>query len=195
MTERNPSGPRCAALVGPYLSGKTTLLENILFVTGAINRRGTIKEGNTVGDSSPESRQRQMSVEITAATTEFLGETWTFLDCPGSIELQQDTYNALLVADVAVIVVEPVADRARALAPILKFLDDREIPHMIFVNKMDHPTSTVREVMSASIPQTSFKSTPRDWTRFLRSRSVVSSLYSRVVSPISWPSTRTRWAS
>ncbi|MFO0995566.1 MAG: elongation factor G [Alphaproteobacteria bacterium] len=149
MTDRKPSGPRCAALVGPYLSGKTTLLENILFVTGAINRRGTIKEGNTVGDSSPESRQRKMSVEITAATTEFLGESWTFLDCPGSIELQQDSYNALLVCDVAVIVVEPIAERARALAPLFKFLDDREIPHMVFVNKMDHPTSTVREVLEA----------------------------------------------
>ena len=58
------AAPRTAALVGPYLSGKTTLLEALLFATGAINRRGTIKDGNTVGDASPEARARQMTTEI-----------------------------------------------------------------------------------------------------------------------------------
>ena len=52
------NGPRVAALVGPYLSGKTTLLEALLFASGTTNRRGTIKEGNTVGDHSPEARAR-----------------------------------------------------------------------------------------------------------------------------------------
>ena len=60
MPERRAAGPRCAALVGPYLSGKTTLLEHMLFVCGAVPRRGTIKEGNTAGDASPESRNRKM---------------------------------------------------------------------------------------------------------------------------------------
>ena len=103
---RQPSGPRCAALVGPYLSGKTTLLESLLLVTGAIQRRGTAKEGNTVGDASPEARQRKMSVQVSAATTTFLGDSWTFLDCPGSIEFGQETMNALMVADAAVVVVD-----------------------------------------------------------------------------------------
>ena len=58
MTGRS-AGPRCAALVGPYLSGKTTLLEALLFASGAISRRGTIKDGNTVGDHAPEARARQ----------------------------------------------------------------------------------------------------------------------------------------
>ena len=50
------SGPRCVALVGPYGAGKTTLLESILWVTGAIQRKGSIAAGNTVGDASPEAR-------------------------------------------------------------------------------------------------------------------------------------------
>ena len=45
-----PSAPRCVALVGPYLSGKTSLLEAMLFASGTTNRRGTAKDGNTVGD-------------------------------------------------------------------------------------------------------------------------------------------------
>jgi elongation factor G len=146
---RQPSGPRCAALVGPYLSGKTTLLESLLLVTGAIQRRGTAKEGNTVGDSSPEARQRKMSVQVTPASTQFMGESWTFLDCPGSIEFLQETENALMVADAAVVVVEPVVERAMTAAPLLHFLDEHEIPHLIFVNKMDATETRVRDVMEA----------------------------------------------
>ena len=73
MNDR-PSGPRCAALVGPYLSGKTTLLEALLFAAGATTRRGTQKDGNTVGDHTPEARARQMSTEINAAHATFLGD-------------------------------------------------------------------------------------------------------------------------
>src|SRR5919106_1195289 len=83
---RAPKGPRCIAIVGPYLSGKTTLLESILFRTGAIQRQGNVAERNSVGDASPEARAHGMSVELNAATTSFLDETFTFLDCPGSIE-------------------------------------------------------------------------------------------------------------
>ena len=52
MADTVGSGPRCVALVGPYLSGKTTLLEAMLAATGAVRRKGSVKEGNTVGDAS-----------------------------------------------------------------------------------------------------------------------------------------------
>ena len=56
MGERKAAAPRCAALVGPDLSGKTTLLEALLHATEATARRGSVKEGTTVGDSAAEAR-------------------------------------------------------------------------------------------------------------------------------------------
>src|SRR6185437_8675981 len=143
------NGPRVAALVGPYLSGKTTLLEALLHASGTTNRRGTIKEGNTVGDHSPEARARSMSTEINVASAKFLDDPWTILDCPGSFKLSFETQCALLAADVAVVVCEPVIDKALTLAPLLKFLDDRNIPHMLFINRLDVAEARISEVLAA----------------------------------------------
>jgi elongation factor G len=142
-------GPRAVALVGPYLSGKTTLLESILFVTGATTRKGRASERNMVGDSSAEARERQMGTELNVAATSFLGDRFTVLDCPGSIELTQESLNALVGVDAAVVVCEADPARAPALMPILKFLDDRRIPRVIFVNKIDKGVGTVGDLVEA----------------------------------------------
>jgi elongation factor G len=131
------------------LSGKTTLLETILFRTGAIGRKGSVKEGNTVGDASAEARDRRMSTELNVAATSYLGDTWTFLDCPGSIELAQEARNALMVVDVAVIVCEPEPEKALTLAPLFRFLDDQKIPHLVFINKADNPGVEIRASLNA----------------------------------------------
>jgi elongation factor G len=149
MPAKAQSGPRCAALVGPYLSGKTTLFESLLSVTGAIPRKGTARERNTVGDASAPARARQMSVELSVATTSFMNEPWTFIDCPGSVEFALEAQTALMVADAAIVVCEPVAERVLMLAPLLKFLDDRQIPHLIFINKIDQSSQRVRDVLSS----------------------------------------------
>lgn len=149
MNEKVVSSFRNVAIVGPYLSGKTTFLESILFVTGAITRKGSIKDKNTVGDSAPEARDRQMSVEIATACTQYDDVRFTFLDCPGSVEFSQETYNALIGVDAAVVVCEPVIDRVLTLAPLFKFLDDWEIPHLVFINKMDRANNNFMDVLHA----------------------------------------------
>ena len=80
------TGPKCIAIVGPFASGKTTLLEAILARTGSIPRQNPVSSGNTVSDHSPEARAHAMSVEATIETTENMGEQITFYDCTGSIE-------------------------------------------------------------------------------------------------------------
>jgi elongation factor G len=138
---------RCIALVGPYLSGKTTLLEAILARTGAITRQGSTAGQNTVGDASEEARHHGMSVELNAATVEFLGDSFTFLDCPGSIEFQADAVHALTACDAAVVVCEPDEKKVPALQLILKQLEDRGIPHFLFINKIDKAEARVRDIV------------------------------------------------
>src|SRR5918911_2564135 len=71
------AAPRCAALIGPYLSGKTTLLEALLHASGSTSRRGSVRDGNSVGDHAAEARARQMSTELNVANANFLGDPWT----------------------------------------------------------------------------------------------------------------------
>lgn len=134
-----PSAPRVAAIVGPFMSGKTTLMESLLAAVGALPRKGSVKDGNSVGDFSPEARSRQMSLDADVASFDYLNEAWTLISCPGSVEFQQEMNGALMVADAAIVVVEPDPNRAMMAATTLKFLDDHKIPHLIFINKMDSP--------------------------------------------------------
>jgi elongation factor G len=140
---------RNIAIIGPYSSGKTTLLESLLSVTGSISRKGSITQKNTVGDSSPEARDRQMSVEISVASSQHQDIDFTFLDCPGSIEFLQETYNALVGVGTAVIVCEPEVERILTLAPLFKFLDDWNIPHLVFINKMDRAKNNFLDILDA----------------------------------------------
>jgi len=146
------SGPRSIAIVGPYLSGKTTLLETILFRTGAINRQGKVSDGNTVGDAAPEARAHGMSVELNCAHTDFLGDTYTFIDCPGSIEFSQDQQAVLAACDAAIVVCEPDEKKVPALQLILKTLDEYEVPRFLFLNKIDKAEGRIRDVLDMLQP-------------------------------------------
>mgnify|MGYP001375004782 CR=1 FL=1 len=161
MSENSRIGARNIALVGPYLSGKTSLLESILFITDAINRKGKVTEGNTVGDSSVEARTRGMGVELNVATANFLGDQLTFLDCPGSIEFMQEANNALVGADAAVLVCEADPSRALTVAPIIKALEDRGLPTVIFINKVDRGEVDVEAMIESLGPYSNRPIVPR----------------------------------
>ncbi len=149
MTRNHPMPPRAALIAGPYSSGKTSLLEAILVECGALNRHGTVTDGTSLGDASDEARAHAMSTEMNVASTDYLDERWTFIDVPGSVELHQEMLNAMNVADIAVVVCEPEPDKAVALAPMLRAMDEAGLPHIVFINKMDQTRASVRETMAA----------------------------------------------
>ena len=146
------TGPRCIALVGPFQSGKTTLLEAILARTGVIARQGNVEAGNTVGDASREARHHRMSVELTATTTDFMGDAYTFLDCPGSVEFVHDMRAILPAIDAAVVVCEMDDKKVPQLQLILRELEDRKVPRILFLNKIDKVDAGVHDVLALLQP-------------------------------------------
>ena len=149
---RSPRGPRCIALVGPFQSGKTTLLEAILARTGAIPKQGTVEAGTTVSDASPEARAHKMSVGLTTVATTFMGENYTFIDCPGSVEFIHDMRAALPAVDAAVVVCEADERKLPQLQLILRELEDLDIPRFLFLNKIDKAEKRIRETLATLQP-------------------------------------------
>lgn len=121
--DRKRSEPRVCALIGAPGAGKTSLLNSILYHTGAVQ---------ALPEAAPVS-----SRAVAPAETRYLGDVWTFIDTPGSGELVAETAAALMVADVAVIVCDADPERAASIVPLLKLLEARQIPHILFVNKID----------------------------------------------------------
>ncbi|HLG86488.1 MAG TPA: elongation factor G [Alphaproteobacteria bacterium] len=128
---------RSVALVGPQGTGKSTLFEHMLAAAGSPFRRAT------------EARDRAMGTEMTLGHCNFMGDPWSILDCPGSVEFQYEALAALAVVDMAVIVCEPSEERTLAVAPLLKLLEDQGTPHVVFVNKIDTLAGRVRDTMAA----------------------------------------------
>ncbi len=125
-------GPRSVAIVGPYGSGKSTLFDALLAAAGGPARRGAAPRGGT-----------------RVASCTYLGEPWTLIDCPGSVEWSHETDAALAVADIAVVVCDPDPARALTVAPLLHRLDATGIPALVFVNRIDALAGRVRDTMAA----------------------------------------------
>lgn len=142
------TGPRMIALVGPYGSGKTSLLEALLHMTGATHRKGSVTAGNSVGDASAEARARSMSTEPNAAVATWLGDNYAFVDCPGSIEFLNDTMSVIAACDAAIVVTEPDPLKAQMLQPFLKALEAAGVPRFIFVNKIDKSHTRIRDLLA-----------------------------------------------
>ena len=135
-TGANGARPRSIALVGPYNSGKTALFEALLAAAGAPIRK-----------SDPRTRGMGTSMRLGHCT--YLGDAWSILDCPGSVEFAYEAACAMAVVDLVVVVCEPSPQRAVTVEPLLKALDDSKTPHLIFVNKIDTLEGRVRDTMAA----------------------------------------------
>lgn len=139
---------RNVALVGHGNSGKTSIAEALLFVTGATKRLGRVEDGTTVCDFDPEEVKRQISVSMAIAPFEHLGHKINLLDTPGYVDFLGDAATALRIADLAVFVISGVQGVEVHTETLWAMAEAQNLPRMFFVNKLDRERSSFERVLA-----------------------------------------------
>ncbi len=141
MKKYAPERLRNVALVSHGGAGKTMTAEAALFLTGATTRMGRTDEGNTVSDFDPEEQRRQISINVSLVPVEWQGCKVNLLDTPGYLDFVGDAKSGLRVAEGAVVVVDASAGPEVGTELMWQYCDERQLPRLIFVNKMDRETA------------------------------------------------------
>jgi elongation factor G len=148
-TKAAVAGPRSIALIGPYGSGKSSLFDALMAAAGAPVKRG--------GDV----RRHAPSTELRLGHCSFLGDRWSIVDCPGSIEFAYETEAALAAVDLAIVVCEPAASRTSTVPLLFKMLEDFQLPHLVFVNKIDTLSGPFDDTLAALQAHSKYPLAPR----------------------------------
>lgn len=143
---------RSIALIGPAGAGKTSLAEAILHISGAVARQGSVEAGTSIGDASPEARERGSSTEINFMQFEWMGEPFSLIDIPGSPSFADDAAMAISAVDLAIVVIDPDPARAPLAEPVLRKLERAGVPHALFVNKIEQARGNIQELLAALAP-------------------------------------------
>ncbi len=128
---------RNIAVMGHLGAGKTSFIESTLYVSGAKEKKGTVEEKNPSTDFMQEEKHRQTSLSISLAPTEHEGCKFNFIDTPGSEEFPHEIEQALEVVKGAVLVIDATKGIEVGTERILHQLNQRNVPTVLFVNKMD----------------------------------------------------------
>lgn len=128
-------------------SGKTTLTEQLLFLTGAVRQAGSVDAGTAATDSLSIEKQRGISVRTSTASAQWRGVTVNIIDTPGHIDFAGEVERALSALDYAVVVVSAVEGVRAHTENILKSLNAAKLPRAVFINKIDRAGSDSASVL------------------------------------------------
>lgn len=149
---------RNVCLLGHSGTGKTSLVESMLYMTGSIDRLGKVTEGNTVCDSDPEEAKRQISISLAVAPVQFKGCKINVLDTPGYFDFSGEVMEGLRVADAGIIVGSAKGGLSVGTEKAWKYLQERNMPRAIYIAKTDEENGdfngawqTLREKFGRSV--------------------------------------------
>jgi elongation factor G len=128
---------RNLALAGHGSTGKTSLLEHLLFSAGSIQKPELVESGKTVSDYAEEEIERKISVHAALSHANFKDKKFNLLDTPGSSDFIGDVIMALRACESALVLVDARTGVQIETIKIWRNLDSREKPRMVFVNKLD----------------------------------------------------------
>ncbi len=128
-------------------SGKTTLTEQLLYLSGSIRQIGSVDEGTASTDSMSIEKQRGISVRSAAASITWKDNKINIIDTPGHVDFAGEVERALSALDYAVVIVSAVEGVRAHTENILKSLDSAKIPRLVFINKIDRAGADTASVL------------------------------------------------
>ena len=141
--------------LGHANSGKTTLIESILFFCKATTRKGTVDEGSTISDYSFDEIERKNSINLSLLYCDYKGHRIQMLDTPGYADFFGEVIAGVRVADGAVVVVDAASGVQVGTERVCQLLEARGIPTIFFINKCDKAetdadkvTADIQEIIS-----------------------------------------------
>jgi elongation factor G len=147
MNVYEPGNIRNVLLVGHSGTGKTTLLEAMLFTAGAITRMGKIEDGNTVSDHDPEEVHRGISVSLAMAPVEWDGVKMNVIDAPGYADFVGDVKSAIRAVDCCLFVVSAVDGVEVQHEVVWELAVDAGVPRAFFVSKLDRERASFERTL------------------------------------------------
>ncbi len=138
---------RNVAILGHSGSGKTSLVEALLFNAGAITRMGRVEDGTTVSDWDPEEQRRGISINLSVAPVTFKNTKVNLVDTPGYLDFVGEVISALSVTEAGLVLVDAVAGVEVGTELAWDQLDAANKPRLIFVNKMDRENANFQRVL------------------------------------------------
>ncbi len=149
MKEYTTDMLRNLVLLGHGSSGKTSLAEAMLYASGAINRMGRVEEGTTVTDFDEEEIRRRISLSLAMATVEWGGCKLNVIDTPGYTDFIGEVISGIRVADLALVLVDPVGGVEVGTELVWEHADRLALPRMVVVNKMNRENASFERTLQA----------------------------------------------
>ncbi len=148
MAKFTTSQLRNVAIVGHGSSGKTSLVEALLFNSGALTRMGRVEDGTTVSDWDPEEQRRRISINLSVVPVTFKNIKLNLVDTPGYLDFMGEVISALTVCEAGLVLVDSVAGVEVGTEMAWERLDAANKPRLVFVNKMDRENTNYPKVLA-----------------------------------------------
>ncbi len=137
MREYTSDGIRNVAVVGHGASGKTSLVDALAFVAGSSKRHGSVKDGTSLTDYTPDEIDRKYSISLALAYAEWQDTKINLLDTPGYLDFIGDAVAGLYAVDAALVVVAATAGVEVGTELVWEYAEGRKMPRLFFVSQMD----------------------------------------------------------
>jgi len=160
MAKYDSKSLRNVVIVGHGSTGKTSLAESFLFVSGKTDRLGRVDEGTSSLDYEPEEQKKRISISAATTSVDWQKCKLNIIDTPGDSNFAFDTQSCLRIGDAAIVVIDAVSGVEFQTQKVWEFADEYKLPRLVFINRMDRERADFQAAMGTIKEKMDVKVTP-----------------------------------